>query len=78
MIVLGPYTAVSISAADQEWLQLIMTLLLVLLLVIKQVAKSSETPRARILDVLITIPLVPLSMAFIAVVVVRLADLIGR
>lgn len=74
---LGPYTAVSISAADQEWLQLIMILLLLLLLVIKQVAKSSETPRARILDVLTTIPLAPLLLAFIAVALVRWADLFG-
>jgi hypothetical protein len=72
---LGPFTAVSISPADQEWLQLILMIMVLFLFVIKQVTKYTDTPRMKILDALITIPVVPLTIAFLAVIAYRSAVL---
>ena len=72
---LSTFTAVSAEAvSDNDWLAVMVILILVGLLFAKQIASHVDSPRTKDLDRMLAIPVVALLFVFVAAAMSRVAD----
>lgn len=75
---MGPFhPPAGLSAADQNVLQLVLMLVLLVLLLAKQVIGSQTSSEPQRTDAVISIVVIPLFFAFVAIAVSRSADVMG-